>query len=129
MLKQVKVIIAGSRDFDDYEMMVGRMLQVERALHDNKQEMAEVVSGHAKGADKLGETWAWFNNIPVKLFPADWQHKGKAAGIVRNRQMAEYADVLVLFWDGKSRGSLNMLQTARELGLDTHVIRYKEKES
>ena len=53
--------------------------------------------------------------IPIAKFPANWQVEGKAAGFIRNRRMAEYGDILLLLWDGKSRGSLNMKQNMEKL--------------
>ena len=84
--------------------------------------ITEVVSGTAIGADSLGETWALQHNIPIKRFPAKWKRYGKSAGPIRNKQMAKYANALVLFWDGKSRGSANMLKIAHELELQVHEI-------
>lgn len=66
--------------------------------------ITEVVSGVAHGVDKLGERWAQAHKIPVKQFPAQWNKYGNAAGPIRNREMAEYADALIAVWDGQSRG-------------------------
>jgi hypothetical protein len=106
----MKVIIAGSRTITDYQL-------VEDAVSESGLKITEVVSGRAQGVDTLGEVWAARHSVPVKPFPADWNTHGKSAGPIRNRQMAEYADALILIWDGKSRGSFNMLQTARSCGL------------
>lgn len=57
-------------------------------------------------------------------FPADWNAHGKAAGPIRNQQMAQEADVLIAFWDGKSRGTKDMIEKATRAGLDMHVYRY-----
>lgn len=94
--------------------------------------VSEVVSGGARGADALGERWAHTRGIPVKRFPADWSKYGDRAGPLRNRAMAEYVfehsapwrpGGLVAVWDGRSRGTLNMIDTARALGLRVHVKR------
>lgn len=82
--------------------------------------ITEVVSGAAKGIDTAGEIWCASKGLPLTRFPADWRKHGRAAGPIRNRQMAEYADALILIWDGKSRGSANMLKTARDMGLLVH---------
>lgn len=110
----MKTIIAGSRD--------GVTLQdVEHAMYECGWEPSEVVCGNARGADSFGKEWAMHLGIPVKFFDADWERYGKRAGLDRNWQMAKYADALVLVWDGKSRGSLNMLQQAEQQGLRIHV--------
>ncbi len=70
--------------------------------------ISEVVSGGAIGVDLSGENFANIFGFKLKKFPADWETHGKAAGPIRNKQMAEYADALLLIWDGKSKGSTNM---------------------
>lgn len=114
----MKLIIAGSRDLEiDASCGV--------SLH-NLTNITEVVCGMAKGVDLAGKYFAendWKldyplcsnNPIPVKEFPADWDKHGKAAGHIRNKQMAEYADALLLIWDGTSRGSANMKQQMLKL--------------
>lgn len=114
-----KVIVAGGREFNDMELLTQ---ELDRLLANKLQ--VEIVSGGAKGADSLGEAYARLRGYPVKQFPADWDNLGKTAGPVRNGQMAEYADALVLFWDGKSRGSANMLQQANLRGLEVRIVRY-----
>lgn len=84
-------------------------------------DISEFVSGGALGVDSSGE---WFakheTRIPVKVFKADWDKHGKAAGPIRNAEMADYADALILVWDGTSSGSKNMLVTAQKKGLKIH---------
>ena len=99
----MKVIIAGSRNINDYSLVVQ---SIERSGYD----ITEVVSGCATGVDRLGEQWAMMNNIPVKEMPADWNRHGKSAGPYRNRAMSIYADAAVIIWDGESRGTRNMIE-------------------
>ena len=61
-------------------------------------------------------------NYPIKRFPADWENLGRGAGYVRNVQMAFYADALIAFWDGESRGTKHMIDIAKEKGLMVRVI-------
>ena len=84
--------------------------------------VSEVVCGEARGVDEMGKKAAQAKNIPVKSFPADWSKHGKSAGPIRNREMAEYADALVAIWDGKSKGTKNMIDTAKKLGLKVFVL-------
>jgi hypothetical protein len=109
----VRVIIAGSRTITD-------MSEVLIAIHDSGFAITEVVCGGATGVDNCGRFWAASHNIPVKMFPAQWDKHGPAAGPIRNRTMAENADALILVWDGRSRGSRNMLSYARSSGLKIH---------
>jgi len=69
----------------------------------------EVVSGGAYGVDSQGEYWAKDHGVAIRVFKPDWASFGKAAGPKRNRQMAEYADTLLAFWDGVSSGTANMI--------------------
>lgn len=115
-----KVIVAGTRSFDDYELLRAKM---DRLL--SRRRDVVIVSGTARGADQLGERYAAEKGLPIKRFPADWNTYGKSAGYRRNAEMAEYADAAVVFWDGKSRGSKHMIDLARAKGLAVRVIMYK----
>lgn len=117
----MKVIIAGTRDFNDYHAVKST---VDRTCWD----ITEVVSGGASGADALGEEYAKHIGIPLKIFEADWNKHGKAAGPIRNREMASYADALIAFWDGVSSGTMNMIQEARNAGLKVYVYQYNTAE-
>jgi hypothetical protein len=115
----MKVIIAGGRYFDDYKTLCqfcNRILQNKNTI--------EIVSGGAKGADSLGEKYAMENDLKIVRFPAAWTQYGKRAGIIRNTKMAKYAAVLIAFWDGKSKGTLNMVNLAKKEGLIVHIYYY-----
>lgn len=112
----MKLIIAGGRDFNDYDLLCNEViLLLEQSI--TPLELVEIVSGGASGADKLGEVFAQEYKLPVKRFPADWKTFGRAAGPIRNSHMAKYGSHLVAFWDGKSRGTANMMKLADENGL------------
>lgn len=117
-----KIIVAGGRKFDDYAV-VDQWLS--HLLKEKSFEDVEIVSGGALGADSLGQRFAENNWIRVKIFRADWVKHGKSAGPIRNRAMAEYADALVAFWDGKSRGTADMIKVAKKKGLAVRVVRYE----
>jgi hypothetical protein len=111
----MKVIIAGSRSINDYKQLCQIM--------DNLIiQTTEVVCGMASGVDLMGKRWAEENGIPVKKMPANWSLHGNAAGPIRNKEMAEYADALILLWDGKSKGSKSMLKFAKENDLYIHEV-------
>ena len=116
-----KVIIAGSRAFNDYEMLKRHA----DYLLQNKNGQIEIVSGHAKGADSLGERYAKERGYSLKLFPAKWEAYGKRAGYLRNEEMANYADALIAFWDGESKGTEHMINFATEKGLNVRVRNFK----
>lgn len=111
----MKLIIAGSRTFTDIGFM-------EEMLDAFVLDVSEVVCGKARGADTLGEQWAILHGIPVKPFPADWDRYGKSAGFRRNLQMAEYANALAAFWDGKSRGTQHMVAAMKDLKRPVYIF-------
>ena len=112
-----KLIIAGSRDFDNYELLKQTVIPY---LND----IAEIISGTARGADTLGEQFAKEFNIPIRQFPADWSTHGKKAGYLRNVQMAKNATACIVFWDGKSRGTQHMINIAKQYGLKLKIVIY-----
>ena len=117
--KPFKLIIAGSREFDDYKTL---QLGTDWFLYEMvgqgwAPDDIEIVSGTALGADRLGERFAIANGMGIKRFPANWTMHGKSAGFKRNKQMAVYADALIAFPLGKSSGTRDMIKQARGLGL------------
>ena len=116
----MKTIIAGGRNINDSSL-------VNKVVQESGIEITEVVSGGAGGVDSLGERWAFDGEICVKRFSANWSRYGPSAGPRRNREMAEYADALILVWDGKSRGSANMLAEAKKRNLMIYEFIVKEK--
>ena len=110
----MKVIIAGGRDIHDYQLVLD-------AIEESRLEITTVVSGGAKGVDALGEHYAEQMNLPLHVYPADWKSHGRAAGPIRNSKMASNADALIAVWDGKSKGTRNMIETAHNKGLVVYV--------
>lgn len=113
-----RVIIAGSRNFDDYELLC---TSCDRILGGAKG--IEIVSGAAKGADELGENYANERGYSLVKFPANWSKNGRFAPFTRNKEMAEYAEMLIVFWDGKSTGTKNMIKYAKLNGLEIHIVK------
>lgn len=113
----MKVIVAGGRDMRNWELLC-------QTLNEKKDLIDEVVCGEAQGADIGGKNWAEENGIPVKSFFAQWDKYGRAAGPIRNKEMAEYADYLIAFWDGKSQGTKNMIEEMKKLGKHGIVVYY-----
>jgi len=129
----MRVIIAGGRDFGDYALLKERCSGVLRELlpaFDMNGKDVEIVSGGARGADRMGEAFARENLLRLRIFKADWEKLGKIAGFVRNEQMAVYASqdddlgVLIAFWDGKSEGTRNMIDLAFRYDLKVYVFNY-----
>ncbi len=113
------MIIAGTRTFQDYSLLKERCDYYLQNVN-----VKEIVSGCAYGADLLGENYAEEYGYLIHQFPANWTVNGVAAGPIRNRQMAKHADLLIAFWDGKSKGTKNMIEEAKKHNLKIRVVRF-----
>ena len=118
----MKVIIAGSRSITDYTA-------VEEAIKKSGYNITCVISGTAKGVDKLGEAWATKNNVAVLRCPADWKTYHKAAGPIRNTYMARLADAAVIVYDGSSRGTAHMMECMDKLKKPYFKVTIEEKKN
>ena len=127
----MKVIVAGSRNIgtekNSRNQLTKKAEKEKYWIFDflstiHRNDIDELVCGMAQGPDLIGKEWALsLGKVGVKEFPADWKGYGKAAGFIRNGQMAAYADALIAFWDGNSRGTDHMIHVALEEGLEIHV--------
>jgi ABC-type sugar transport system substrate-binding protein len=112
----VKVGIVGSRGFDDYPTMERILLETINPMEDS------IVSGGAKGADTLAKRFADENEIYIKEFPAEWNVHGKYAGLYRNDDIVAQSDYIIAFWDGKSKGTKDTIDKARDKGIVVMVF-------
>lgn len=124
--KEFKLIVAGGRDFNDYALLSRELnLLANEDYHDRE---VSIVSGMAPGADSHAVRFARDNNVQLYKMPAKWQRPdgstNKGAGFARNQDMGNFADGLLAFWDGKSRGTAHMIEYMRKLNKPTHVINY-----
>lgn len=132
--KELRIIVVGSREFNDYNMLSETLMKyledIDRTDIVNDTSQIKFISGTARGADVLGEQFAYTWGYDVIKFPADWDRLGKRAGYVRNAEMAKYAiadgnyGVLIAFWDGKSKGTKHMIDLAEKNGLEVHIVRF-----
>ena len=113
----MRTIIAGSRGITDY----GRLC---RAVERSGIQPRTIISGGARGVDELSIRYAEFNKITCVVIRADWKRFGRAAGPMRNALMAEDADALIAIWDGKSRGTEDMIAkaTLKGLKIEVHMV-------
>ena len=111
----MKLIIAGSRTFTDYQLLC-------QTLAPERHRITEVLHGGAHGADQLGFRWALKHHIRSRCFAAGWERFGKSAGVRRNHQMAQAGDVLVAFHVNNSPGTAHMIQCMRALGKPVVVV-------
>lgn len=130
-LNELRIIVAGSRDFNNYKLLENESSKIiEKELNANIQSI-RIISGTARGADQLGESFARKYNYKLSCLPAEWGLYGKSAGYRRNAEMAKFAvsnnnvGVLIAFWDGKSKGTKHMIDLANRYGLKVYVIKFK----
>ena len=121
-MTEFKLIVAGGRDFADYPTLVRVLFALAEVDYADKE--ISIVSGMAKGADALGVRFAKENSVTLYEFPANWNKYGKSAGYRRNEEMGNFADGLLAFWDGESKGTKNMIEFMRAKGKAVHVIAY-----
>lgn len=122
MQNEYRVIIAGVRNFSDYELLKEKCDEFLQVLTDK---VIIVLSGHASGTYSLGERYAQEKGYKIESYPADWKRYGKDAGNIRNGQMINAADALIAFWDGKSKAAKNVIDFARQKGLQVFVPQYE----
>ena len=113
MILKKTIVICGCRDFFD-KMVFTEFVDKCLAETPGEWEIC-ILSGHCAGVDAMAEEYAAERGFDVKLYPAEWARYGKAAGPKRNLQMARDANTVIAFWDGRSKGTKNMIDTATKL--------------
>lgn len=116
----MKVVIAGSRSITSYEI-------VKKIIEESGYDITTVISGTAVGVDQCGERWAKENVIPIQRFPADWDKHGKSAGFIRNSEMVDVADAVILVHDGVSKGTQHTYDLAQKKGIPIYYATVKKK--
>lgn len=119
----MNLIIAGCRDFTDRDFIYEG---IDSFITDHGTPDL-IIEGGATGVDRIAGEYARDHNIPLRIFKADWNKYGRVAGPIRNEKMARYVfdricrysehGYLLAFWDGKSRGTKNMIEKAQRYGL------------
>ena len=105
----MKIAIVGSRDYKNLDKVENYILQLDPAND-------VVISGGARGVDKVAELSAKQRGIPTVIFEANWKEFGRSAGFRRNADIVKAADSIVAFWDGSSRGTQHTVDLARKAG-------------
>ena len=127
------IAIIGGREFDDYQLL-------KKTLEPYKSKITDIVSGGARGADKLGDKWSrQFLNKKAIEFLAEWDNlddpclikrndKGELynslAGFKRNKDIVKKCDALIAFWDGKSTGTKDSLDYAKKIKKPVKIVYY-----
>ena len=112
----MKLAIIGGRDFNDTLLFLTTVQEFPN--------IEVVVSGGARGVDKLGELWANSQNIPTEIYYPDWDQYGKAAGFIRNKLIVENSDAVLAFWDGSSKGTKSSIDLAKKYNKKLTVVHY-----
>lgn len=115
----MKVAIIGSRTFRSFSILEKRM---DFYLRDQNPEDITIISGGANGADTLARIYAKEKSYKMIEHLADWDKHGKAAGFIRNKLIVDDADVLVAFWDGRSKGTLSSIDLAKKKGIPVRIV-------
>ncbi|MFW6226284.1 MAG: DUF2493 domain-containing protein [bacterium] len=115
----MKIAVIGSRNFTDYELLKSKLDKI----HERKI-ITCIVSGGAKGADKLSERWADENGIEKLIFIPDWNKYGKRAGFLRNEDIIKNADAVVAFWDGVSKGTQHGINLSKKHEKSCLIVKF-----
>ncbi len=113
-----KIAVVGSRSFNDYELLSKTLNEF------NNCKIISIISGGAKGADTLAEKYAKENKIPTEILKPDWNRRGIGAGLERNTDIINKADIVVAFWDGESKGTLDSIQKAKKEKKQLRIVEY-----
>lgn len=115
----MKVIIAGGREFNDYPLL---RQKCDYYLQNSKN--ITIICGKARGADTLGEYYAKERKLKIEYYPAKWHIHNKRAGFIRNQEMLDNCDAVICFWDGKSKGTAQMIDITKKAGKPLKIVNY-----
>ena len=107
----MKVAVIGSRE-----------LRVDNLGKYLPEEVTEIVSGGARGIDTSAREYALKNNIKLKEFLPEYEKYGRAAPLKRNMQIIDYADMVLAFWDGKSKGTKFVIDNCKRIGKRVRIF-------
>lgn len=113
----MRILVCGSRGFQDRDIITARL-----ASHIDDNPI--LIHGGARGADQIADDWATRSHLPIEVYKAQWSKYGKAAGPIRNQEMIDHGkpDLCIAFWDGKSKGTLDMIRRAQAAGIPTEIV-------
>lgn len=117
----MRLAVIGSRDFNDYVVLSCYLDTFRKECGD----IDLIVSGGARGADTLAERYAKEHGIETLIFPAEWKKYGKRAGYIRNEDIIKNCDIVIAFWDGKSRGTKHSLDLAEKYDKKVYIESFR----
>lgn len=123
MANYTYVVVVGGREFTDYALFDRELSRVLRTIKGD----VRLVSGGARGADKMAETYARKHRLGIRVINADWNRYGKEAGKIRNAAMLDHAQkcgraVAVAFWDYQSRGTGDTVRKCKERNIPITIV-------
>ena len=110
----MKLAVVGSRNLKD--ILLDRYIP---------EDVTEIVSGGAVGVDCTAANYAKQNGIPYTEFLPEYERYGRAAPIIRNKKIVDYADKVLIFWNGSSKGTLSVIKYAEKIGKPFEVTVFK----
>lgn len=113
MSEEIVIAVVGSRTFTDRHRLY---VALDGLTQDYRKDNVLIISGGARGADSLAEDWANESGVEIQVFEAEWDLYGKRAGMIRNSKIIALADIVLAFWDGTSKGTLDSINKARSAG-------------
>jgi len=127
LIEETKIAVIGSRDFEDYSVLSFILNKLF-----SKYEYIKIISGGARGADKLAEKYAKEHNIPIKVFKPEWNDKEtgefiKGAGFIRNKEIWDNSDLGIAFWNGKSKGTEHSISISKKQNKKFYIYDYVKK--
>jgi predicted Rossmann fold nucleotide-binding protein DprA/Smf involved in DNA uptake len=107
----MKIAIVGSRNIEDINI-------------DNYVDFLPecVISGGARGVDSIAEKWAKGKGVETVIFRPDYAQFGRSAPLKRNHTIVEAADMVIAFWDGKSRGTKYTIDLAKKMKKNIKIV-------
>jgi predicted Rossmann fold nucleotide-binding protein DprA/Smf involved in DNA uptake len=110
----MKVAVIGSRDFNDYKTLKENIGKIKN--------ISLIISGGAKGADSLAEQYALENSIETLVIKPDWKRFNQGAGLIRNKQIVDSSDIVIAFWDAKSKGTAHAIEYAKKQNKEIIIV-------
>ena len=105
----VQLVVAGTREYSNRDEIFARLDKYHQRCKDAGTELI-IIEGEARGPDLISRKWAETRGVPFRSYPADWDEYGKAAGFIRNEEMAKAGTHVLAFWDGQSNGTNDMIE-------------------
>ncbi|MBQ2676529.1 MAG: DUF2493 domain-containing protein [Clostridia bacterium] len=113
-----RIVVGGCRDYNNYFVFKEFMAE---CLSKINSENIIILSGHCSGVDQMAEKYAQEHKLPLEIYPAEWGKYGRAAGPKRNQIMVENAEIVIAFWDRKSKGTKNLISCAEKSGKKKYI--------